>query len=150
MQLRRPLLALGAAVVVLAGCSSTTGSTPTTGTASPVNCSVVTSALASMTKAKSHLTTANDTTSKQIAEAVGQIATATEQLAGQAHDALPEASDVWLRTTKAYDAQIQQGLQDGRSPTFLIQAAHSFDTAGYQNAARAISGYLSNACPSAR
>jgi hypothetical protein len=143
----RTLLAAGIGGVALMGCSSGSTTTPTTGTASPVNCAVVKSALASMTEAKKHLTTANDTTSKQIAAAVTQITTATEQLAGQSQSALPDATDVWLRATKAYDAQIQQGYKDGRSPTFLIQAAHSFDTAGYQNAAKAISAYLSTACP---
>jgi hypothetical protein len=133
--------------LVLMGCSSGPATTATTGTASPVNCAVVKSALASITQAKKHLTTANDTTSKQIAAAVDQITTATEQLAGQSRSALPAATEVWLNATEAYDAQIQQGYKDGRSPTFLIQAAHSFDTAGYQNAAKAIAAYLGSACP---
>ena len=148
--IRRPLAsALLPASFVLAGCSSLNpSSSPTTlGVGGPVDCSVVKSSLAALTSARSKLTTAHDTTSKQIAGAVAKIELATEALANQSRAALPAQSDVWLNTTKAYNSQIQQGLRDGRSPTYLIQAAHSFDTAGYQNSAKAVGSYLSSACP---
>lgn len=147
---RRPLaLALAATALLLCGCSALnpTSSPTTTGVGGPVNCSMVHTSLAALTSARSKLTTANDTTSKQIAEAVANIEVATEALASQSQAALPEQSAIWLNQTKAYNRQIQQGLRDGRSPTFLIQAAHSFDTAGYQNAAKAVGSYLSSACP---
>jgi hypothetical protein len=147
---RRPLaLALLVTSVLLAGCSSLnpSSSPTTTGVGGPVDCSVVKSSLAMLTSARSKLTTANDTTSKQIAAAVAKIEMATEALANQSRSALPAETGVWLDQTKAYNDQIQQGLRDGRSPTYLIQAAHSFDTAGYQNSAKAVGSYLSSACP---
>jgi hypothetical protein len=142
------LVAVSSVSLLASACSSLNPSSQptTTGVGGAVDCTIVHQALAELVSARAKLTTANNTSSKQIAAAVATITAATEALAGQSESALPGQTSTWLRLTEAYNRQIQQGARDGRSPTFLIQAAHSFDTAGYREAAKAVGTYLSGAC----
>ncbi len=87
------------------------------------------------------------TTPQQIAGFVKQIDVATASLAEQASHALPAVSATWLSHTDAYLRQVEAGATSGKSVSQMLMAAGSFNSQGYQRAARSVAAYFTAQCP---